>query len=129
MVSGGIVSSIDEPVFSPDRLVSLRRQNRQIEPLSHFFRFSAEPFVRAAMLAPVVPEAGRPKFGDARNVDENIDRKITVLLPGEFIGDVAGDPKFVRPAAPILHAEELPQFVDQAELGRVAQNILGRIEA
>src|ERR1700677_4369650 len=82
----------------------------------------------AAMLAPVIPEAGRPKFGDARNVDENIDSKITVLLPGEFIGDVAGDPKFVGPAVPILHAQQLPQIVEQAEFNRVTEDVRSGIE-
>ena len=84
--------------------------------------------MRAAVLAPVVPEAGPPKFGDARNVDENIDREITVLLPGEFIGDVAGDPKFVGPAVPILHAQQLPQIVEQAEFCRVTEDVRSGIE-
>ena len=82
----------------------------------------------AAMLAPVIPEAGRPKFGDARNVDENIDRKITVLLPSEFIGDVAGYPKLVGPAVLASHAEQLPQIVEQAEFSRVAEHVRGGIE-
>jgi len=129
MISGGIVSSIDEPVFGPDRFVLLRRQKWQIEPLSHLFRFPAEPFVSAAMPPPVVPQAGRPKFGDARNMDENIDREITVLLPAEFIGDVTGDPKFVGPAVPVLHAQQLPQIVEQAEFGRVTEDVRSGIES
>ena len=128
MVSGGIVSSIHEPVFGPDRLIPLRRQKRQIEPLSHFFRFPAEPFVGAAMLAPVIPEARRPKFGNARNVDENIDREIAILLPGEFIGDVAGDPKLVGPTVSIIRAQQLPQIVEQAEFSRVTQHVRSGIE-
>ena len=128
MISGGNVSSIDEPVFSPDRFVPLRRQKRQIEPLSHFFRFPAEPLVGAPMLASVIPEARRPKFGDARNVDEYIDREIAILLPGEFIGDVAGDPKLVGPAVAVLHAKQFPQIVEQAEFCRVTEDVRSGIE-
>ena len=82
----------------------------------------------AAMLASVIPEAGRPKFGDARNVDENIDREIAILLPGEFIGDVASDPKFVGPAVPVLHAQQLSKIVEQAEFGRVTEHVRSGIE-
>ena len=82
----------------------------------------------AAMFASIIPEAGRPKFGDASNVDENIDREIAILLPGEFICDVAGDPKFVGHAVPVLHAQQLSKIVEQAEFSRVTEHVRSGIE-
>ena len=82
----------------------------------------------AAVLAPVIPKADRPKFSDARNVDENIDREIAILLPSEFIGDVAGDPKFVGTVVPILHAQQLPEIVEQTKFSRVTKDVRSGIE-
>jgi hypothetical protein len=128
MGSGCIIPSVHQTMFGSDFFVSLRRQKRQIEPFPHLLRFPAEPFVGTAMLGSVIAKTCRSKLGNACNVNEKIDREVAVPRPGEFIGDVAGNPKFVGPATLILHAQQVSQIVQQVEFGRVAKDVRSGIE-
>ena len=100
----------------------------QIEPFSHFFRFPAEPFVSAAVLAPVFPQTGRPEFRDPGYVDEQIDGKIAVLRPGKLVPDVARDPKLVAIVFLAVPAKQIPEIIEQTPLRRITNDIGGGIK-
>ena len=116
-------------MLGPDRLVPLGRQEWQIEPLPHRFRFPAEPFMGAAVPPPVVPEAGRTEFRDPGHMDKKIDGQIPVLLSGKFIRNVAGDSHLVGAVLSLAHAQQPPQLVQEAPFLRIADQVLGRIES
>ncbi len=116
-------------MFSPDRFVPLRRQERQIEPLSHFLGLPPEPFVGAAVLLAIFAQAGRPEFGDSGHMDKKIDCKIAVFRPGKFISDVPSYAQLVGFSALVPDSKQSPQFVDQSPPSRIPDYVRSRIQS